>query len=209
MGEAGGATRLVRIGLTGGIGAGKSAIATAFGELGCVVSDSDAGARAALRTTVVRDELVKWWGSEILGDDGMPDRGRIAKIVFHDAAQRARLEGLIHPILHQEREALAAESSKAGAPALIIDAPLLLEVGLDQKCDAIVFVEATREVRLERVMRTRGWDASELDRREAAQLSLAEKRRRSNYVIVNDGDRARLVGDAQRVLAAVIGAAKN
>jgi len=201
--DAGGTHRLIRIGLTGGIGAGKSAVAAAFAELGCVVSDSDAGAKAALRTRRVRDELVRWWGTEILGDDGFPDRGRIAKIVFDDPTQRTRLEGLIHPILHEEREALAANAAQAGAPAMIIDAPLLLEVGLDKECDAIVFVDATREARLDRVMRTRGWDALELDRREAAQLPLDEKRRRSGYVIVNDGDRAKLLTEAERVLERV------
>ncbi|MBX9736709.1 MAG: dephospho-CoA kinase [Phycisphaerales bacterium] len=197
--------RVVRIGLTGGIGAGKSAVASAFATLGCMVSDSDAGARAALRSAAVIAELVKWWGEQILGPDGTPDRQAIARIVFNDASERARLEGLIHPILHREREEHARRAAAIGAPALIVDAPLLLEAGLDRECDAVVFVDTPRDVRLARVSATRGWDGAELDRREAAQLPLEEKRRRSGYVIENRGDREALVEAARRVLVAVRG----
>ncbi len=197
--------RVVRIGLTGGIGAGKSAVASAFASLGCVVSDSDAGARAALRSAPVTAELLKWWGPAILGADGTPDRQAIARIVFRDPIQRERLEGLIHPILHREREEHARLAESIGAPALIVDAPLLLEVGLDRECDAVVFVDTPREVRLARVSATRGWDGAELDRREAVQLPLDEKRRRSGYVIENHADRDALIEAARRVLAAVRG----
>lgn len=87
-----------------------------------------------------------------------------------------------------------------GARAFVIDAPLLFEAGLDGECDAVVFVDAPREVRLERVRRTRGWDESELARREAAQLRVEEKRRRSDVVVSNDGDEATLGARVAAVL---------
>jgi dephospho-CoA kinase len=88
--------------------------------------------------------------------------------------------------------------------AFIIDAPLLLEVGLDRECDAVVFVDAPHEVRVKRVAATRGWDAAELDRRERAQLPLAEKRARSTDTIVNDCAVAELSHRAEQILGAII-----
>ena len=85
------------------------------------------------------------------------------------------------------------------------DAPLLFEVGLERECDAVIFVDAPRELRLARVRATRGWDDAELARREASQLPLDEKRRRSTDVVENSGDPAALRRAVERVLAAIIG----
>ena len=88
--------------------------------------------------------------------------------------------------------------------AFIIDAPLLFEVGLDRECDAVVFVDAPQEVRVQRVTATRGWDAAELDRRERAQLPLDEKRARSSDIIANDGDSGELARRTAGVLGAIV-----
>lgn len=182
----------VVIGLAGGVGAGKSAAARALADLGCAVVDSDAEARAALLRDEVRDELVRWWGESILDAEGRVDRSAVAKIVFADEAERRRLEGLIHPLLRRTREAVKAEAARTGAPAVVLDAPLLFEAGLDRECDAVIFVDAPREARLERVRRTRGWDEAELARREKSQAPLEDKRRRADYAVVNDGGEAEL-----------------
>lgn len=179
--------RPVVIGLAGGIGSGKSAVAAEFARLGYRVVDSDREARAALTRPEVIATLVSWWGTQVLGDDGLPDRARVAAIVFADAAERARLEGLIHPLVKRARAAFVKEAARAGAPGVIVDAPLLFEAGVDRECDLVVFVEAPLEERLERVRRARGWDEAELRRREAAQLPVEKKRARSREVIVNDG----------------------
>jgi len=177
------------IGLTGGIGAGKSTVARAFGELGCVVSDSDAQARVLLDSPAIVQQLVRWWGPGVMTASGGADRRAIASIVFADPGQRVMLEGLIHPLLKHDRDKLVAECRSAATPppAVIIDAPLLLEAGLDAECDAVVFVDTPCDQRLARVAATRGWDEGELRRREAAQLSLEEKRRRSGYILSNVG----------------------
>jgi dephospho-CoA kinase len=199
----GAAPAIPRIGLAGGIGSGKSAVARAFAALGCVVSDSDAAAKSLLREPAVRDELVAWWGRGVLTDAGEIDRAKVAGVVFADAAQRARLEGLIHPMLRAGRVAALMAATQAGAPAFVIDAPLLFEAGLEGECDAVVFVEAPREERVRRVRATRGWSEAELDLREAAQWPLDDKRRRCAYRVDNGGDAAKLDGQVRTILDAV------
>lgn len=192
------------IGLAGGIGSGKSSVARAFASLGCLVIDSDAEVRTLLTRGEVKRELVSWWGEGVLNDAGEVDRGAVARIVFTDASQRARLEGLLHPMLRTNREAMKRRARDAGAPALILDAPLLFEAGLDTECDAIVFVDTPRQTRLDRVRRGRGWSEEELDRREKSQLPLEEKRSRSDYVLRNYGDPASLEGEVSRLLARML-----
>lgn len=198
----------VVIGLAGGIGAGKSHVAKVLGDLGCVVSDSDALAKAALQEPGVRGELAAWWGPGVLDDQGRVDRARVGAIVFADPAQRRRLEALVHPRVHAARARQMQEARARGAPALVIDAPLLFEAGVDAECDAVVFVECPAPVRRERV-RARGWTDDELARREAAQLPLEEKRRRCRFVIDNDPARTDLPAQARRVLDEVLNEARR
>ena len=172
------------IGLTGGIGAGKSAVAAIFAELGCVVSDSDRDSRAVLAEPEILETIRKWWGPGVITSDGRPDRSAIAERIFRNSEDRTRLEGLVHPRVHAAREQSFA-TAPASTRALVIDAPLLFEAGIDGSCDAVVFVDAPRDIRLERVCSNRGWDESEWSRRESAQMPLEEKRSRATVVIDN------------------------
>jgi dephospho-CoA kinase len=174
------------IGLTGGVGAGKSEVARLLGEHGFRVIDSDKEAKAALDRPEVREELVKWWGEQVLRSDGTIDRRAVANIVFSDEAERTRLEQLVHPLVKADRAAFVDRAAREGKKGVVVDAPLLLEAGSDKECDVVVFVDSTPELRLARVRATRGWDQAELARRENAQLPLEEKRRRSDEVVVND-----------------------
>lgn len=176
------------IGLAGGIGAGKSAAAQAFARLGCAVIDSDKEAKAALDRPDVRDALRSWWGAGVIDPSGRVDRPAVAKIVFADPAQRARLERLIHPLIRRTREAAQKEALAANAPAIIYDAPLLFEAGIDASCDAVVWVHCPRDERLRRVRASRGWDEAELARREASQWPEDDKRRRCGFEIDNGRD---------------------
>ncbi|MEO1128475.1 MAG: dephospho-CoA kinase [Planctomycetota bacterium] len=191
------------VGIAGGIAAGKSAVASAFASLGFLVSDSDRSVRAALGREDVRSTLVEWWGPGILDPSGEVARSRVAEIVFAEPAERRRLESLVHPIVHAERRDLVDRAAAVGAPGVVIDAPLLFEAGVDAECDAVVFVDAPIEVRLERT-RSRGWDAAELERREAAQMPLTEKRARSQFVVRNSGsEMAELEQQVRRVYDAL------
>ncbi len=195
----------VRVGVAGGIGAGKSAVARAFARRGCVLSDSDAGAKAALKLAEVKQTLRAWWGDGVFDSAGEVDRASVARVIFADASQRTRLEGLIHPILHRQRAELIAQAKRNGARGVVIDAPLLFEAGLEKECDAVVFVDTPREVRLRRVSATRGWNEEELSRREAAQMPVDEKRRRCAFVIANGEGVSEVMLDdeAERVLKAI------
>lgn len=197
--------RLPVIGLTGGIGAGKSTVAGLLSAMGCVVSDSDRDAAVVMDSREVIDRLCEWWGEEIVAVDGALDRKAIARKVFADEAARQRLESLVHPLIHDRRRRRFEEAGPT-TPALVIDAPLLFEAGVDGECDVVVFVDAPRDVRLHRVARDRDWDERELDRREAAQLPIAEKRSRSTVVITNDSDRDRLATEVRAVLDSIVDA---
>jgi len=188
------------IGLAGGIGSGKSTVARLLAELGCVVSDSDAEAKACLGRPEVRAALVGRWGDRVLGADGAVDRGAVARIVFVDPGERAWLESVIHPLLRGVRESARRAAAEAGAAGFVIDAPLLFEAGLDGECDAVIFVECPRAERLRRVASSRGWDESELSRREKAQWPLDEKRRRSDYFVQNAGDPDALRAGVREIL---------
>lgn len=186
------------IGLVGGIGAGKSTVAKAIARHGAVILDSDSQAKELLNRPDVQNALASWWGESVLRD-GRIDRKKVADIVFADPDQRRRLERLLHPLIKAGRQQALEAAAARHVPFAVIDAPLLLEAGVDKECDAVVYVDAPREARIARV-RSRGWDDSELDRREAAQLPLHEKRARSHYVVTNDGDEAKLAFEVAELL---------
>ncbi|MFN7022718.1 MAG: dephospho-CoA kinase, partial [Phycisphaerales bacterium] len=194
------------IGLAGGIGAGKSEVGRILQTLGCLVIDSDRRAREALDRPDVREKLVSWWGDGVLSPEGRVDRSKIASIIFSDAAQRQRLEELIHPIVRQDRAAMIAEARASATPpvAIIVDAPLLFEAGLDKECDAVFFVDAPADLRLARVLHSRGWTEDELRRREQSQLPLEVKRARSTLVLSNAGSADQLRDAVVSALATVV-----
>lgn len=189
----------VVVGVAGAIGAGKSAVARALGEAGCLVIDFDAEAKAALDLPAVRERVSERLGPAaaragvaLIDGSGLFDRAALARVIFADASARKVLESIVHPVVWRTKEAARAEAEAAGVWGIVLDAPLLFEAGLDGSCDVVVFVDAPRATRLARVTQGRGWDADELDRREAAQMDAGEKRRRSHAVVENAGGLAEL-----------------
>jgi len=193
------------IGLCGGIGAGKSRVAREFERLGCLVVDSDRLNHETLCQPEILRTLRAWWGPQVVGPDGLPDRKRIAEIVFADPQQKRRLETLVHPLIVQRQTAII--DSVEGNPAvkaIVIDSPLLLEANLDRQCDAIVFVNADESQRLQRLWQERGWTAEEVRRRESWQIPLAEKRSRAHFVIDNDGPVERIHPQVAEILRTIL-----
>jgi len=174
------------IGLVGGIASGKSAVRSILAELGCITCDSDDLAHQALRDPAIVSAIAARWGDRAIRH-GAVDRGALAAIVFADPGERAQLEALVHPWIHARRRAMFS-THPGVAPARVIDAPLLLEVGLHTECDSIWFVEAPIEARQARALASRGWSTAELARREAAQWPLDQKRALAHHVLCNDGD---------------------
>jgi dephospho-CoA kinase len=178
-------------------------VAAILSRLGCVVCNSDDLGRQALREPAIRTKLVGWWGREVLDEAGEIDRAAVAAIVFRRPEELQRLELLVHPWIEARRKALFA-MAPADACALVIDAPLLFEAGLDAECDAVIFVDADRGTRLARVADGRGWDEQALGRREDSQLPLDEKRARSDYVVSNNGDLRALSEQVNRTLNEIV-----
>ena len=192
------------IGLLGAPGSGKSLVARQMAELGCGVIDADKLAREALDEPEVRAQIGEWWPGAI-GRDGRVDRKALAKIVFHDPAALRRLEDVVHPRVGERRmELRRLYQADALIHAIVEDAPLLLEKNLDRLCDVLVFVDAPREVRLERVRRTRDWSDEDLAAREKNQTPLDTKRSVSDYVIQNDDGEAATFEQVRRVLSKIL-----
>ena len=192
------------IGLLGAPGSGKSLVARQFGELGCGVIHADAIAKAQLDVEAVRERVVERFGDGVLDGSGCVDRAALGRIVFADRSALDDLQAIVHPGVHAERVRLREDfEADASIVATVEDVPLLLEAGLDQDCDALVFVEASEAVRRARVARHRGWSAQELARREKMQTSLDTKRERADYVINNDADTEATMSQVRRVLSRI------
>ena len=195
-------TPLPIIGITGGIGSGKSLVANILKENGCVVADADENTKVVLHRKEVQQQLVEWWGAKVLDDNGNVDRAFVASIVFNEENEINRLESLIHPLVRKLQEETFNNAPK-DAIGLVIDAPLLMESGLDTLCDAIIFVDSPFETRLKRVVEHRSWNEEQLRKREASQIGLDTKRSSADHIIINDGDIAHIEQQTTSVLSLI------
>lgn len=189
------------VGLTGGIGTGKSTFAVALRELGVPVVDADRLAREAVRRgSPALERIAREFGPRALGPDGELDRKRMADLVFADAEARARLEAIVHP---EVRRALAEETARlaaAGHELAFYDVPLLYERGPDRELDCVVVVWAPVEAQRARLAARDGLSPAEAEARLAAQMPVDEKARRADVVVVNDGEAAALRAKAAPLL---------
>jgi dephospho-CoA kinase len=177
---------VLQVGLTGGIGAGKSAAAARLVANGAVVIDSDRLAREVVEPgTPGLAEVAAAFGPEVLTADGALDRPALGRVVFGDPAARKRLEGILHPLIRARSAQLAA----AAAPDAIVvnDVPLLVEGGLGAAYHLVVVVDAAPEVRVERLVRDRGMTTEDAAARIAAQIDDATRRAAADVVLDNGG----------------------
>ena len=184
------------IGLTGGIGSGKSLAAEYFADLGALVIDADQLARAAIeRGSKGFDEVVTMFGDSIL-KNGEIDRRALGELVFNDPTKKAALEAIIHPWVRSEFE--AAVASLAGNQTLVYEIPLLFETGGANRFDTVITVEAPMDKRIER-LRERGWHLSEMEARIAAQASREERISIADFVIENSGSKDGLLRQVENI----------
>lgn len=193
------------IGISGGIGSGKTFVADLFGEMGCLVIKSDEQVLRVYEEQAVLERLRAWWGEAVLQADGKVNRRFIADRIFNNPDERRRLEQLLHPhVAHRRKAIMRAAAEDPQVLAYVWDTPLLFETGLDRECDVLVFVDAPFDVRLKRVVATRGWDREELIRREKFQRPLDTKRRISDHVIRNTADAATTRSQVREVLSRIL-----
>ena len=174
------------IGLTGGIGSGKSTVARFFQELGCFVTDADAVSRRALDPgTACYRRTVETFGAEILLEDGAVNRKRLAAIIFSDDVKREALNGIIHPYV---RETMLREAAAAPEEALVIfDVPLLFESKMEDMTSFTVCVVTEDKLRLRRVMERDGVDEAAVRARMAKQMPQWEKATLADMTLINNG----------------------
>jgi dephospho-CoA kinase len=180
----------MRVGLSGGIGSGKSAVADVWRERGALIIDADLLAREAVAPgTCALQEIASRWPS-VIAADGTLDRGALAAIVFENDAERAVLNGIVHPGV---RALAKAREAELPAGAMVIEVvPLLFEGEYWRTCDVTVLVVAPDEARIERVMQRDGIPRAAVERRMRAQIDPAEAGKRATYTVENDGDIATL-----------------
>ncbi|WP_096303445.1 dephospho-CoA kinase [Jatrophihabitans sp. GAS493] len=185
------------VGLTGGVGAGKSTVAALLESHGAVIIDADAIAREVVRAgTEGFDQVVAEFGPGIVGPDGELDRPKLAALVFGDDAALQRLNGIVHPLVGQRS---AEVMSKVSADDIVVyDVPLLVEKNMQEGFQAVVVVEADLQVRLGR-LRERGMDSDQAQARMAAQATDEQRRAAATDVIENSGSREELATQASRV----------
>ena len=177
------------IGLTGGVGTGKSTVAAMFKDLGARVLDADALAHDAMRPgTVGWRRIVEDFGRGLLHADRTVDRQALADIVFNDADARRRLEAILHPqVLKEIKRKLHAWKKNGRDLVVVLDVPLLLEAGLASMVDLVVVVRAEAAAQRARLAKQRGWSEAEIERRTGAQWSLATKEEHADAVLENSG----------------------
>ncbi|MFJ9440834.1 dephospho-CoA kinase [Kitasatospora sp. NPDC101235] len=191
---------MLKIGLTGGIGAGKSEVSRLFAARGAVIVDSDVIAREVVAPgTDGLAAVVAEFGPQVLREDGMLDRPALGAVVFADPERLKALNAIVHPLVRARSAALEA----AAAPDAVVvhDVPLLAENGLAPLFDLVVVVDAADEVRLERLVRLRGMAEEEARARMAAQASREDRLAIANLVIDNGAGLAELEARVAEVWA--------
>ncbi len=186
------------VGVTGGIGAGKSVATRILADLGAVVIDADrVGHETYLPGTRGWDQVVAEFGRGVVAADGAIDRKRLGALVFADPAKLARLNAIVHPLIRDAVAArIAAEQTAARAPAIVIEAALLVEAKWDALVDEVWLVTARREVIEQRLAAQRGFDRAAIGARMRAQLDDEERAAHADVIVDNSGSldalRARL-----------------
>ena len=187
------------LGLTGSLGMGKSTTARFFIEEGVPVHDADAVVHRLYEGEAVAAIEAAFPGTTA---DGKVDRNKLAARVLGDGAALARLEAIVHPLVHQAERRLLAQAQAGGAKVAVLDIPLLFETGGDARVDAVVVVSAPAEVQRSRVLERPGMSVQKLEAILAKQMPDAEKRRRADFVV----DTSRGFEDARAQVRAILDA---
>lgn len=179
---------MIKVGLTGGIGSGKSEVARLLADHGAVVVDADVLAREAVAPgSAGLDQVVAEFGLDVLDADGSLDRSKLAQVVFADSERLATLNAIIHPFVRRRSAEIVAA---APVDAVVVeDVPLLVENHLQERYDVVVVVDASPETQVDRLTRIRGMSEPDARARMSAQATREQRATVADVIINNDGDK--------------------
>lgn len=190
-----------KIGLTGGIGSGKSTVAKLLAEHGYVVVDADKIAREIMEPrSPVLDDVAAAFGDDLINEDGSLDRGELARKAFVDKQSIEKLNSITHPAIRSESERRFAAAEAAGEPAVVYDMPLLVELGMHRDMDLTVVVDVEAEERVRRLTDSRGLDEADARARIAQQIDADTRNAAADVIIDNNGAEADLKPQVERLI---------
>ncbi len=175
------------IGITGGIGSGKSLVASFFSELGCAVIKADELAHEILEESETKQFLLKYLGNNIIKPNNTLDRKKIADIIFEDIEKKKLVESYIHPrVIERQNHLIQQYQSEDRYKAIVLDVPLLIESSLKHICNLVIFIESDFKLRCQRVRKSRGWTEEEISRREKFLFPNYLKRSIADVILYNN-----------------------
>ena len=187
----------LRIGLTGGIGSGKTEASRAFSRLGATIIDTDLIARELVQPgQTALSEIIATFGAQLIDASGRLDRSQLRQAVFANPEQRQKLESILHPRIRERAMALA---NQAETPYCVLVIPLLVESALDFPLDRVLVIDAPRQLQYQRVATRDAVSKSEIDAILATQASREKRLEAANDVVVNDGDLEQLRNEIERL----------
>jgi dephospho-CoA kinase len=194
------------IGILGGVGAGKSTVAAEFGKLGCVVIDADRIAHNLLENKDLRKKVVARFGRGILKRGGKIDRRKLAGVAFAGARNIRALNRIIHPLVFKEvRELIKKANGQKKVAAIVLDMPLLMEVGWQKRCDRLIFVKCKRRIRFKRAKKKGTLNLEKLKFREIFQISLDKKKSIADNTIDNNSGFSALAKQVTDIFSGIMG----
>lgn len=185
------------VGLTGGIASGKTTVSNFFKSKGFLVFDADKIAKDISEQAKVIDEIVLYFGEDVLNSDSKVDRKKLKDIVFKDKRKLEKLNNIIHPRVYKYFQNIKNENNSK--EILIFDVPLLYESGIDKLCDKVILVVASENIKMERIMKRDGIDEELAKKIISSQMSDEEKIKKADIVIENNGSIEELIKKIERL----------
>lgn len=193
------------IGLLGAPGSGKSSVAKQLQQLGCAIIHADVINHELLRCPAIIERVTNIFGHAVLSSDGQIDRKCLGNIVFADPLAMKKLTDLLHPlVLQEEKQQIEIYQQDSGTKAIVLDVPLLIETGQDKWCHTLIYVDADKEVRENRLSNSHGWDSEKIKNVEKAQLALDIKAQIPDYTLYNNSSIPDLAQQTANVLSQIL-----
>ncbi len=193
------------IGILGGVGSGKSTVAAEFAKLGCKVVDADKIAHDLLEKKSAKEKIVDLFGQTILNSAGKIDHRKLADVVFADADKLSSLNKIIHPLVLGRAEELIRQYNRQNeVKAIVLDMPLLVEVGWARRCDKLIFVDCKRQLRVDRAKKMGVFEENQLKIRENFQISLDNKANLTDNIIDNNSDFSALARQVTDIFSYIV-----